>query len=507
MNRIPFQEVEVKNGFWYQKQKMVKNVTLQAVYDRFVETHRFEALRCEWKEGDPNMPHIFWDSDVAKWIEAAAYQLLKERNEELEKIIDEYVDLIIKNSDEHGYFNSHFLVNHNNKRFTIRSSHELYCAGHLMEAAAAYEQATGKSAFLDAMCRYADYIDKVFRIEKSAEFVTPGHPEIELALVKLYHATKNERYLTLSKFFIDNHGTNKADLNAFDGCFNNYNQDEIPLRERNTADGHSVRALYLLCGAADIGEIFKDNELVEMCRRLFDNIAKKRMYITGGVGSTSIGETFTIDYDLPNRTAYAETCAAISLAMFAGRMQAIEPDGKYADVFERAIYNGVLSGVSMDGKSFFYENPLEIDLNFNQVNPATKEKQRFAITQRQEVFECSCCPPNIARFIPSVADYLYSYNEDTLFIHQYMESSTTHDGMTIHQITDYPSSGAVTIKCEAGSKTVALRIPGWCKSYRIDQPYELKNGYVYIDAKNASEINVIFDMPVTVMRALMWFLY
>ena len=256
MKNVNCKNIKITDGFWKIKQDMVSNVTLKSVYDRFKETHRFDALDCAWKEGEPNLPHVFWDSDIAKWIEGLAYSLYYRKNDELEKIADDAIEKIIKNRDENGYFNSHFLVT--GERFSDRTEHELYCAGHLMEAAVAYYEATGKRAFLDAMCKYADYIEKVFVKEKSAKFITPGHPEIELALVQLYEVTGEKRYLELSKFFVDHHGGNPDDQPMYRGCNEFYNQDDVPVRERETADGHCVRALYLFCAMADLAYLYND---------------------------------------------------------------------------------------------------------------------------------------------------------------------------------------------------------------------------------------------------------
>lgn len=502
MNKINFSNTKINDGFWKSKQDMVKNSTLMAVYNRFSDTHRFDALKCEWKEGEPNMPHIFWDSDVAKWIEGAAYLLFEKRDERIEKIIDAAVDEIVKNSDENGYFNSHFLVTDQDQRFTVRDRHELYCAGHLIEAATAYYEATGKDKFLKAMCKYADYIEKTFKTEKTAKFITPGHPELELALVKLYNTTGEKRYLELSKYFIDEHGKHNEVLAAAD-YLNTliYNQDSVPLRERTTAEGHCVRALYLFCGMADIAEKYGDTELLEACKAVFDDMYTKKMYISGGLGSTHIGEAFSLPYFLPNRTAYTETCAAISLVMFAERMQRLDFDSKYADAAERALYNGLLSGVSMDGKAFFYENPLELDPEFNHVNPATKTEERYPITQRLEVFGCSCCPPNIVRFIPSVANLMYTFNDDTLYVHHYINSETSYDGITISQATDYPSNGKIEITCESPQKTIALRIPSWCKNFTLNADYEIKKGYAYIKLNGKTKIELTLDMPVVCIKA------
>ncbi len=501
MEKISYKNIDITDGFWHKKLKMISDVTLESVYNRFKETKRFDALDCLWQEGEPDCPHVFWDSDIAKWVEGLAYSLSFKKNEKLEKIADEAISKIIKNSDENGYYNSHFLVT--GERFTRRDEHELYCAGHLMEAAVAYYEATGKRALLDAMCKYADYIEKVFVKEKSAGFVTPGHPEIELALVKLYEVTGEKRYLELSKFFIDNHGTNGVDKELYPGCYKKYNQDEMPIKEREKADGHCVRALYLFCGMADIAAHYEDKELFEAAQRCFDNIINERMYITGATGSTCHGEAFTIDYDLPNRDAYAETCASIALAFFARRMFKLNQDSKYADAVEKVMYNGILSGISMDGKGFFYENPLEIDSGFNAVNVATHGGKRFPITQRKEVFDCSCCPPNVIRFIASIGDYIYEYNEDTLFVHQYIESTAEEKGMKLIQKTDYPSNGEIVLKFEnCDKKFVALRIPQWCKRFETNKPYTLKNGYAYIELSSENdEIILKLDMSVRVVSA------
>ena len=500
MKNISFRNVDINGGFWKQKQDMLKTVTVHAVYDRFKETHRFDALKCQWKPGMPDMPHIFWDSDVAKWIEGVAYLLEKEDRPELKAIVEEAIDDIIANSDENGYFNSHYLVREDKTRFTIRNEHELYCAGHFIEAAVAYYKATGEDRFLKAMCKYADYIEKCFKTEKTAKFVTPGHPELELALVKLYEATGEKRYYDLAAYFIDEHGK-QPDQNILPGITDTpYNQDEMLLKDRNTIDGHSVRALYLYCGAADIARLRGDSELTAACQRIFENVVNKRMYVTGGVGSTHIGETFTVDYDLPSRRAYTETCAAIALVFFASRMQELKVDSRYADCIERVLYNGFLSGISLDGKSFFYENPLEIDPDFNNINYSTAQKERFPITQRLEVFDCSCCPPNIVRFIPSIADHVYGCDSNTVYINQFMDSTVEYDGIKIKQSTDFPTSGKIKIDCYSSARKIAIRIPGWCREFKCDKSYTVENGYAVFEP-GTTAINVDMGMPIYAVRA------
>lgn len=501
MKSIPFSYTTLNDGFWKVKQDMNKNTTVHSVYNRFSDTHRFDALRCKWKEEGRYKSHIFWDSDIAKWLEGVAYILKQNEDKELEAIADATIDTIVQNADEHGYFNSYYLATCPEKRFTVRNNHELYCAGHLMEAAIAYYDATGKDALLKTMCKYADYIEQVFKIDHAAGFETPGHPELELALVKLYDATGEQRYLELSKYFIDIHGSTDNTEYLYDTAAYPYNQDEMLLRDRTAPAGHCVRALYLLSGAIDIAVRCNDAALAAACKRCFDTIVNKQMYITGSVGSTYIGEAFTIDYDLPARTAYAETCAAISLAFFCNRMLQWDVNSAYADTVERALYNGILSGISMDGKSFFYENPLEIDPDFNNVNPSTRIKERFPITQRVEVFGCSCCPPNVIRLLASVADYLYTYSGDTLFVNQYMASDTKFENTRITQKTAYPTEGVIRVCCDTDKTCVALRIPGWCRKFTLNCSYEMKNGYAYVSAADAKDIVLTLDMSVTAIAA------
>lgn len=504
MKNISFENILLTGGFWMKKQEMVRSVTLDAVYDRFCDSHRFDAFHSDYKEkaGKEWPAHIFWDSDVAKWIEGAAYMLLRERDERIEGIIDEVVDLIGENRNENGYYNSHFLHFEPENIFTNRDAHELYCMGHLIEAAIAYKRATGKEKFLSFMCDFADYADKVFRKEKTAPFSTPGHPEVELALVKLYRETGEKRYLELAKYFIDMKGyadtERYVDINI--SGYVDYNNDNCPIRERTSVTGHAVRALYLYSGAADVAYETVDDELAAACVRGFDDISKK-MYVTGGTGSTHVGEKFTYRYDLPNDTAYSETCASIALALFCERMEKLDVNSRYADAYERAIYNGILAGISLDGDEFFYEDPLEIDLEQNAIRSICGD--RGPITQRVKVFGCSCCPPNLVRFIPSIADGIYTYDDDVLYVHQFMASvcEDGESGVRIEQRTDYPRNGRIKIGGNTGGRRLAVRIPSWCGKYSIDLPYEVKNGYAFIDIAETADVNIEFDMSVRVVRA------
>ena len=488
---VSFADVDITGGFWKDKQDLNRSVTLESVRTQFEKTGRFEAFRCQWKAGQPKKPHFFWDSDIAKWTESAAYVLQKHPDAQLEAYVESVIDCIEQNQTPDGYFNIYFTVVEPDAHFTHRLDHELYCAGHLTEAAVAYYAATGKRRFLDLMCRYIDLIDRVFRVEKSASFSTPGHEEIELALVRLYLCTKEQKYLDLCMHFLNTRG--KGDpKDEIPGWDKTYFQDHIPLREQTTAEGHCVRACYLYCAMADAARLTGDEGLRKAVEALFDNIVTKRMYITGGIGSSADGERFTGDYDLPNASAYAETCAAISLAMFAQRMSLLSPDGKYADAVERTMYNGILSGLSLDGKSFFYENPLAID---RMQRRADAGRHHAPLTQRVEVFDCSCCPPNITRFLASLGSLLYTHSDDTVFVHQYMPSTAHVSGGTITQSTDYPASGVVRLTAQGLSgKTLALRIPAWCTSYDLRvESVRTEKGYVYV-AVPTDDFTVTLDL-------------
>jgi len=493
---LSFDRVHITGGFWKRRQEINRAVTAQAVYDRFSDTHRFDALSCRWHDGMEYKPHIFWDSDVAKWIEGVAYLLAEERDEHLEALCDEAIAQILGNQAADGYFNSYYLAVAPDERFTERENHELYCAGHLIEAACAYFQATGKGEFLAAMRRYADLIYRIFYVERSAAFATPGHPEIELALFKLADVTGEEKYAELAKYFLDARGNNEKDI-ANPAWGAPYNQSHKPLKDQTAAAGHAVRAGYIYSAMADEASHFSDAEYGAACERLFENITERQMYITGGVGSTNIGEAFTGDWDLPNLTSYAETCAAISMVFFARRMLKLRPDSRYADTVERIMYNGALSGVSLDGKKFFYSNAMEIDPHLY----AHGGRAYLQSTERAEVFDCSCCPPNVLRFIASVSDSFYTYRGDTLIVHQFAESSADILGAAVTQETSYPADGEVKIRVSGKFRTAAIRVPGWCSSFALSVPYMLKDGYAYVDLPESGEVTVKFDMSPQMVEA------
>ena len=492
MQNVDFSSIKITGGFWKQKQDLIRSVTMPSVYDRFKETGRFDALKCLWVEGDEFKPHIFWDSDVAKWMEAAAYLTELEPDEDFERKVDEAVQDIANNQTEDGYFNSYYLTVEKGVRFQNRNNHELYCAGHLLEAAIAYHKATGKRKFLDVMIKYIDYIYKVFYIEKSAAFTTPGHEEIELALIKLYRYIGDKKYLDLAKYFIDMRGVNEE----WEWGPKNF-QSHIPVREQTEAIGHAVRACYLYVAMAALAKETDDKELKETCDRLFEDIITTKMHVTGGIGTNHFGECFTYPYDIPNDETYNETCASIALALFSDSMQSIEPDAKYGDVIEKVLYNGFLSGTSLSGDHFFYTNPTEIDLKKRQ-----REKKWYPIASRVKVFDCSCCPPNIVRFVGSVARYLYSVDGNTVYCHQFMESTAnlTVNGKpaTITQETDYPNNGTVKFTYHGDPCTLKVRIPEWCVEFEGDRD---DKGFATFKLSDGETVTVDLPMKVHFIEA------
>ena len=493
MKYFDCKNVELTGGYWKNKEEINRKITMEAVWNRFVETGRIKAFVFDYKEDEGFKIHHFWDSDVAKWMEGAAYFIGRGYNEFTERM--EYlIDGLIENQMEDGYFNSFYQYPGKiGGRFTDRNMHELYCAGHLMEAACAYFEATGRDRFLKAMERYADLIEKVFIKEESAAFATPGHEEIELALVKMYKTTKKEKYLDMAKFFVDKRGCSEKDINEKWGMvgyiggggmkhLSCYAQNHLPVREQTTAEGHAVRAMYLYSAMADLSGICKDKELESACEKIFDNIVSKRMYITGGIGSGKLGEAFTVDYDLPNETAYAETCAAIGLSFFANRMTALKNEAFYADVAERALYNGMMAGLGIAGDDFFYTNPLEINLLHHGKDVSVRETEWLPITQRKKIFDCSCCPPNLNRVLASLGGMIYGYVGDTLYVNQFAESMGEEGGIKVSQKTSYPNDGHIEI--ESNAKTLCVRIPSWCDSFKANLPYKVKNGYAVFEGGN-----------------------
>ena len=514
MEQVQFANIKLQRGFWEDYEKLVRKVTIPAIYRQFAD--RFRALQCS-KE----IPaHIYWDSDVAKWIEAAAYLTQTHKEPELERIVDEAVSQILRNQLPNGYFNSCYITQMPEKIFTIRDNHELYCAGHLMEAAIAYDRATGKHAFLEAMCRYADHIFDVFVTKKSAGFFTPGHEEIELALLKLAEHTGIEKYRELAAYFIEERGkhplevcASEEDAKSSDGDYFRWmTQSAQPVRQMTEAYGHAVRAGYLYTAMADLARQTGDTQLLDVSKTLFRDIVNTKLSITGGVGAQIWGEAYGPAHRISCRESYNETCAAISLAMFADALQRQEVDSQYADVIERILFNGMLSGISLSGDGFFYENAQEIDLRdydistraFAPMNPGQYHDRGLLHPrrlQRAKVFTCSCCPPNISRILASVTRYMYTIDRNTIYCHQFAASETEltilGQPATLKLETNYPVSGTLRYTYHGPDAILAIRIPGWCSEY----PGETEKGYARFPVHSGSILELELPMEVHFMEA------
>lgn len=505
---------------------------LGTAFEEPVYTFRgFEALPEDPKHLDDKFyGFVFQDSDFYKWIEAVGYSLTQHPDPQLEAIADGAIDIVCAAQQEDGYLDTYYILNGKDRIFTnLRDHHELYCLGHLLEGAVAYYQATGKDKLLKAASRYADYVADYFGPEEGKCKGYPGHEIAEMALVRLYETTQDSKYLDLAKYFIDERGKQPYYFDKEhpeevkknpNGLRYAYNQAHLPVREQDEAVGHAVRAVYLYSGMADIARLTEDDTLFDACKRLWDNMVQKKLYITGGIGGTHMGEAFSFNYDLPNDTAYAETCASIGLVFFARRMLEIYPDVQYADVMEQALYNTVLAGMALDGKSFFYVNPLEV-----LPEACHKDERKFHVKPvRQKWFGCACCPPNLARTLSSVSSYAFTETEDRLFVHLYIGSELKKNvngtDVSVHMTSEFPWNGKVTLQADSADTpfTLALRLPGWCTSYQVSllgaahnpisgseaitgldaSEYTIKDGYLYITRKWKESETLTLDFPMEI---------
>lgn len=506
---VSFQSVTLTEGFWKRRADLNKTVSLSNVRKRFEETGRFDALRFNYA-ATGKKPHFFFDSDVAKWMEAVSYLLVQdpEGMREHEALCEELIDCMERSQRDDGYLNSEHQQVSPHLIFSNRDRHELYCAGHLIEAAIAYHKATGRDRFLKIMERYCDLIERVFLVEDSAGFVTPGHEEIELALIKLYKHTQNEKYLKMARFFLEMRGNNEKDKPIYEGNLFG-SQDDVDIHHLESANGHCVRALYLYSGVADLAIETDDTLLFENLEKVFADITERKMYITGGVGSTPTTESFTVPYDLPNRTAYTESCCAVAMMMFASRMRRLSKQAKYGHLCERVLYNAMLSSTSLDGKSFFYENPLEIALEEygREIAVPQRQRQRLPITQRLEVFGCSCCPPNINRFFAHLGDYICIDEGDALCVEQYIsaELNTAHGKLTLTE--DYVRDGKARIVGNGyTAKTISFRVPEWCKKMTVllngkKVTPDTSDGYICLTVREEFTVDLDFHISLTFIGA------
>ncbi|TCN21157.1 glycoside hydrolase family 127 protein [Mesobacillus foraminis] len=528
---LPLNNVQINDSFWSYYINLVRDVVVpyqwDALNDRIPNAEPSHAIKnfkiAAGEEQGEYYGMVFQDSDVAKWLEAVGYLLAVERDPELEKIADEVIDIIAKAQREDGYLNTYYTLKEPNNRWTdLCECHELYCAGHMIEGAVAYYRATGKRKILDVVIKLADHIDDVFGSEPGKLQGYDGHQEIELALMKLYEVTYDEKYVKLCQFFLEERGKEPYfyDIEAkkrggthhwaddFMIKDKAYSQAHKPINEQEKAIGHAVRFVYMCAGIAHLAAETGNRDMIQTCQRLWRNMVTKQMYITGGIGSQRHGEAFSSDYDLPNDTVYAETCASIGLIFFAQRMMQLEPVRKYADVMERALYNTVLGGMSRDGKSFFYVNPLEVypkayenNQNYDHVKPV-----------RQKWFGCACCPPNVARMLASLGQYIYTVQENTVYAQLYISGKAEFEfesnRVILEQNSNYPWDGNINFTVQADRETnfsIALRIPEWCDQAEITVNGERKSldgimadGFAILEGswKTGDEIQLILSMPV-----------
>lgn len=516
---IPFSAVHVDDAFWSPRFETNRTVTIAYDFKKCEETARINNFAVAGKLVEGKFEGIpYNDSDVYKVIEGAAYSLATHPDPALEKYLDDLGAKIAAAQEPDGYlYTARTIIKDGAKMprmsgperwMNERSSHELYNVGHFYEAAVAYFEATGKRALLDVAIKNADLIDKVFGPGRLQ--IPPGHEEIEIGLVKLYRATNNAKYLKLAQFFVDARGRAEGHK-----LFGDYCQDHQPVIEQSEAVGHAVRAGYLYSGVADVAAQTGDARYTAAIDRIWDNVVTKKLYLTGGIGARHAGEAFGADYELPNKSAYNETCAAIANAFWNQRMFLLHGDAKYIDVLERVIYNGFLSGVSLQGDSFFYPNPLEAD-------PGTK---------RQPWFGTSCCPVNVVRFIPSIAGCVYATRADALYVNLYLgnRGEVKLNGQTVKLAmqTRYPWEGQVKLTVtpeKAGAFALRLRIPGWAQGrpvpsdlYRYTggktEPvtlklngapfeYKLDQGYAVLAREWKAGDTVELNLPMPVRRVL-----
>lgn len=490
MNPVNFSHVKIHDAFWTPRLDKHMSATLPVCIDQIEnKTGRIQNFVNASKGTGKHSGIFFDDSDVYKAIEGMAYALTNHRDPALERKADEWIDKICAAQQPDGYLNTFYTLSGMENRWTDMNMHEMYCAGHMIEAAVAYKNATGKRKFLDTAIRFADHMMNTFGPGK--RHWVPGHEEIELALVKLYDETKQEKYLEFANWLIDErghgHGVYKNDL------FNNlaYDQDEVPVTELFSIGGHSVRAMYLFCGMADVAALTGNKAYTNALDSLWEDVVHRNMYITGGIGSSGDNEGFTTDYDLPNEQAYCETCASVGMVLWNWRLNLMTGDAKYVDVLERAMYNGALAGISLSGDRFFYVNPLYSKGGHH----------------RQEWFGCACCPSQISRFLPSIGNYIYALSDDALWVNLFISGNAdipagngTH--INVSQSTKYPWDGQVeiTLNTKLPMKQLRIRIPQWAGEYTIavngkKKKAKADKGYAVISRKWKAGDRITLTLP------------
>ncbi len=497
---VNFSQVTITDNFWRPRIERVQTATLPVCIEQTeVKTGRMRNFEKAARREGKHEGIYFDDSDVYKVIEGMAYTLKTKRDPVLEQKADAWIDKIAAAQLPDGYLNTYYTLTGLDKRWTDMEKHEDYCAGHLMEAAVAYADATGKRKLLTVATRLADHIDSTFRLV-NRPWVS-GHQEIELALVKLYHATQNGRYLKLADWFLEQRGKGYGK----GAIWNNrtwgaaYCQDDVPVRQITDIKGHAVRAMYLYTGMADVAAETGDRGYIDATARVWDDVVNRNMYVTGGIGSSVHNEGFTEDYDLPNESAYCETCASVGMVFWNQRMNAASGDARYINVLERSLYNAALAGVQLSGDLFFYVNPL-----------ASVGKHH-----RKPWFGTACCPSNVSRLLPSLGGYIYATSPDSLYVNLYVSSETAttigNRPVRVRQQSNYPWDGAITVQIDPAKRTtfaVNLRRPDWCKAYSVQvngkkAAFSEVNNYLIINRKwkKGDVVSLTLDMPVEVVQA------
>lgn len=520
---VPFTSVSIDSGMWSSRCKINRMVTIPFAFRKCEETGRIDNFA---KAGGLVKGEFkglrFNDSDVFKLIEGASYSLSIYPDPALEKYLDDLIAKISAAQEKDGYLYTARTLSPHTQRGTgetrwsnLKSSHELYNVGHMYEAAVAHWQATGKKTLLNVAIKNADLLTTIFGTGMRND--VPGHQEIEIGLVKLYRVTGTADYLHLARFLLDQRGQSSSRK-----LYGSYCQDHLPVIDQNEAVGHAVRAVYMYSGMADIAAITGDDSYVQAIDAIWDNVASRKLYLTGGIGARHKGESFGKNYELPNETGYGETCAAIGNAQWNHRMFLLHGDAKYIDVLERVIYNGFLAGISLEGESFFYCNPLASDGDY---------KFNKGSLSRQSWFGCSCCPVNIVRFMPSIAGYVYGQVDESIFVNLFTSGSSNiqlkDQVITLTQRTNYPWDGSVELTVspeQPESFAIKLRVPGWAQEqplpgglYRFAKPSNAKvsltvngtpielnilKGYATINRKWKKGDIVQFDIPMPVRRVL-----
>ena len=497
IEQIDFSHVKINDNFWSPRLSKHVSATLPVCIDQIEnQTGRIRNFENAAKGEGEHSGIFFDDSDVYKALEGMAYSLINNPDPELEKKADEWIDKFAAAQQPDGYINTFYTLTGLDKRWTNMDKHEMYCAGHMIEAGVAYYQATGKRKLLDVCIRMTDHMMSQFGPGK--RHWVPGHEEIELALVKLYQTTQEQKYLDFAYWLLEERGHGHGTMGD-EGKWNPvYYQDIGPVRQLTDISGHAVRCMYLYCGMADVAALKNDTGYIAAMDRLWDDVVHRNMYITGGIGSSRDNEGFTEDYDLPNLDAYCETCASVGMVLWNQRMNQLTGDSKYIDILERSLYNGALAGISLGGDRFFYVNPLESKGDHH----------------RQEWYGCACCPSQLSRFLPSIGNYIYASSDDALWVNLYIGNTGQirigETDILLTQETDYPWDGSVKLTISTSQpleKEIRLRIPNWCKTYdlsingkRINVSEE--KGYAVIkDWKSQDVIALDMDMPVEIVAA------